>query len=166
MINYARWLLVTFITLFGFSPVFAATISASMGVSATVTPGCTALSTTNLNFGAVPAGNVTKDATSTITVTCAMSVAYNVTIDNGLFHPLFATQRKMGSGDSRLDYELYLDAAHTLRWHDGGFLSGTVRLDAIGNGGGQVNTVFGRVTSASNTPLGTYSDTVIVFLNF
>ncbi len=95
MIRYGRLLLATFITLLGFSPVFAANLIASMGVSATVTPGCTALSTTRLSFGTVPAGNDNrKDATSTITVTCAVAVPYNVTIDNGLHHPDQALQRK------------------------------------------------------------------------
>jgi len=174
MIKYSRWLLATFITLLGFSSVFAGTLSTSMGVSATVTPGCTALSTTNLSFGTVASGNLTKDATSTITVTCALSVPYNVTIDNGLCHPLLATQRKMAPpggcpvlfGPPLLDYEIYLDAAHTRRWHDGGFLSGTFRLDAVGNGAAQIHTAFGQVNPTSNTPPGAYSDTVIVFLNF
>lgn len=169
MLKYGRWLLAAFITLLGFSPVLAATISTSMGVSATVTPGCTALSTTSLNFGTVPSGNLTRNSTSTISVTCSESVPYNVTIDNGLCHPFLATQRKMGLGGScsaTLDYEIYLDAAHTLRWHDAGLFSGTSRLDAVGTGGTQIWTAFGQVSPSSSTLTGAYSDTVVVFLNF
>src|SRR5712691_761576 len=145
MIKYGRWLLATFITLFGFSPVFAASFSASMGVSASVTPGCSALSTTSLSFGTVPAGNLTKDSTSTITVTCALSVPYNITISDGQNPNFFSipVQRRMASGGNLINYELFTDAARTCKWHDGNFFS--CRLDAVGNGAAQIQTVFGRV---------------------
>ena len=166
MIKLNRWILVACLMPSAISSVSAGTLSAQMNVNAQVLPACQSVSTTGMNFGSVAAGNVKVDSTSTITVTCTNLVPYNVTIDNGLNNPPLATQRKMANAGNLLDYELYLDAAHTQRWHDAGFLSGTFRLNAIGSGAPQINTVFGQVTSTSSTPPGAYSDVVTVFLNF
>ena len=169
MIKLNRWILVACLMPSAISSVSAGTLSAQMNVNAQVLPACQSVSTTGMNFGSVAAGNVKVDSTSTITVTCTNLVPYDVTIDNGLNHPILATQRKMANGlitGNFLDYELYLDVAHTQRWHDAGFLSGTFKLIAIGSGAAQINTVFGQVTSTSSTPPGAYSDVVNVVLNF
>jgi spore coat protein U-like protein len=171
MIKYSRWLLAIFIMLLGCNPVFAGTLSTSMGVSATVTPACTALSATNLSFGTVAAANLNKDAASTITVTCVASVPFNVTISDGLHANYFSipVQRRMSAGPSLfcalcVNYELYVDAGRTLKWHDGNFFS--ARLNSVGNGSAQTFPVYGRVSPGPNTPPGQYTDTVVVNLNF
>ena len=166
MIKLNSWILVACLMPSAISSVSAGTINAQISVSAQFQPACQSLSTTSMNFGSVPSAKVLVDSTSTITVTCTNLVPYDVTIDNGLHPPLGATQRKMANAGNLLDYELYLDVAHTQRWHDAGFLSGTFKLIAIGSGAAQINTVFGQVTSTSSTPPGAYSDVVTVFLNF
>ncbi len=75
----------------------------------------------------------------------------------------------MTFGNNTLDYEIFLDAAHTKPWHDGFSVfpfTQTFRLDAVGNGAAQINTAFGEARSTSNLTPGEYSDTVIVSLNF
>jgi spore coat protein U-like protein len=98
-------------------------------------------------------------------------VPFNVTIGDGLHANVFSVpvQRRMSAGPAPfcaqcVNYELYVDAARTLKWHDGNFFS--ARLDRVGTGSAQTFPVFGRVSPGSNTPPGEYSDTVIVNLNF
>jgi spore coat protein U-like protein len=169
MKHFFGLLMGTAIALAGAASALAGTVSTSMGVSAEVVPGCQKLAATPISFGSVPTGNAVRNATGTVTVTCSEGVPYNVTMDNGLCHPFLATQRKMGlAGNcgSTVDYEIYLDAAHTQRWHDAGLFSGTVRLEATGTGNSQTFTAFGQVSPTSSTLPGSYTDTVVVFLNF
>jgi spore coat protein U-like protein len=88
-----------------------------------------------------------------------------ITLDRG-GATSFAT-RRMINGSEQLLYNLYLDAARTVIWGDG---SGGTQAYLIHNpqGNNQDLTVpiFGRIPARQDRGIGTYTDTIIVTLNF
>ena len=65
-------------------------------------------------------------------------------------------QRRVESGGAFVDYELYQDAARSVRWGEG-----AESLALSGTGTSQPLTIYGRVLAGQTTPAaGTYLDTV------
>jgi spore coat protein U-like protein len=143
----------------------AATATANLGVSATVTNNCT-ISTVALAFGsydpvsANAAANL--DGTGTVVVACTKGATATIGLGNG---DNYSSGRRMDDGSSNfLSYELYHEAARTTVWTDtvGGLLStGVAPSKAARN-----FTVYGRVTSNQDVEAGNYSDTVVASVNF
>ena len=144
---------------------WAATQSASMAASATVSTVCN-MTTSALTFGEVALSGATTaatPATATIDVTCTGGGAYTVGLDTGLNNA--AAQRNLKSGLNILPYNLYQDPAHGTVWTNtgAGLLSGT------GNAADQVLTVYGNIpaglpiVSSNTTP---YADTVQVTITY
>lgn len=150
---------------------YSATMTATLNVTANVVPGCTALSTTSLDFGSLtlPRASV-LDGTATISATCGTGVAYSIDIDAGL-NPIGVTPRRrmvtaaFPTDSSNLAYALYKDAGRTQPWGTGAD-SGTV-LNSTGTGAVQVQSVYGQIDNFVNaSTVGAYSDTVTVTLTF
>jgi spore coat protein U-like protein len=139
----------------------AATQTATIGVSATVSTVCT-MSATPLAFGEVAATGATP-GTASITVNCTGGGAYTVGLDTGLNN--VAAQRNLKSGTHLLAYGLFQDAAFGTVWTN----AGAGLVSGVGNGLPQVLTVYGQVTtgqvlvSGNGTP---YTDTVQVTLTY
>jgi spore coat protein U-like protein len=167
MTRNLKWLLVALVALCGWNPVRASTKVSSMSVTATVTPGCSSLSVTNLNFGSVPASSGVFDTTATIFVTCAQGVPYSINLGNGNNTPgPFQNARRMADGAGNfLSYSISTDAGHTHGWYDGQAL-GTFNNTGIGSGSSQTFTAYGEATPQTSQPAGNYSDSVEVDLNF
>ena len=70
-----------------------------------------------------------------------------------------APLRRMVNGSNYISYGLYSDASYTTAWNNTTGLSGTA------NGTAQTLTVHGLATAA-NVPAGSYSDTVVVSVDF
>jgi spore coat protein U-like protein len=153
------------------TPAGAATASATMTVTATVIATCT-ISSGNLAFGNYDAvgtnATVPLVGTATIRATCTQGAAATVDIDAGL-NPSGtgnAQQRRMkGTGTNYLAYGIYSDAAHSQAW--GTKTSGTT-VSVTGAGGTTPVslTAYGSVPSAQNVPVGTYTDSVAVTINY
>ncbi len=89
-----------------------------------------------------------------IELTCNADLAYSVSLDDGS-NPLTG-QRRVESGGAFVDYELYQDAARSVRWGEG-----AESLALAGTGASQPLTIYGRVLAGQTTPAaGTYLDTV------
>lgn len=140
---------------------WAATATANMNVSATVSTVC-GMVATPLTFGEVALSGATTGATpgtATITVTCTGGGAYTVGLDTGQHN--VAAQRNMLSGAALLPYSLFQDLAHGTVWTN----SGAGLVSGVGDAAAQVLTVYGNiaaglpVVSGSNVP---YADTVLV----
>jgi len=88
-----------------------------------------------------------------------------ITLDRG-GAASFAT-RRMVKGSEQLLYNLYLDAARTVIWGDG---TGGTQAFIIGNPQGNNQDlsvpIFGRIPARQDRGIGTYSDTIILTLNF
>jgi spore coat protein U-like protein len=75
--------------------------------------------------------------------------------------------RRLVKGSEQLFYNLYLDAARTVIWGDGS--GGTQALfvrNPQGNNQDIAVPLFGRIPARQDRGTGTYTDTIIVTLNF
>ncbi|HAR53032.1 MAG TPA: hypothetical protein DCS45_14310, partial [Roseovarius nubinhibens] len=70
--------------------------------------------------------------------------------------------RRMTNGLSTLAYGLYRDPSRTQVW---GSLPGT-RATGVGSGSNQRYNVYGRIHAGQTTVLGTYTDNVVVTVNY
>ena len=144
----------------------AATATANLAVSATVTNNCT-ISTAPLAFGSYDpvVANASADLDGTGTVTVACTKGSSATIGLGLGSNASGTTRRMTDGSSNfLTYELYQDSGRSTVWGNSG--SGLLSPVAAPSKAARDFTVYGRVTSNQDVPAGSYNDTVVATVNF
>jgi spore coat protein U-like protein len=144
----------------------AATASANLGVSATVTNNCT-ISTTALAFGpydpVVANASTNLDGSGTVTVACTKG--HSATIGLGLGSNAAGSVRRMkDAGTNFLTYELYNESTRTTVWTDAG--GGLLGTGVAPSKAPRPFTVYGRVPSNQDIPAGNYSDTVVASVNF
>lgn len=142
----------------------AATSSAALNVSVTITPACT-VSTTPVSFPNYPGGNV--NATGSINVNCVAGTAYSVGVDGGSYR--IGTTRNVGDEFSpgRVSYGLYKDAARTVEFGDGASQPGGQLAGQVGTGVTQSIPVFGKLLpGATLPPAGMYADFVTVIVTY
>ena len=122
---------------------------------------CT-LNVTGVNFGSYDVfSNTPLDSTGNIDVNCPSGVGYSIELsEGGGTH----TQRVMGSGAHRLNYNLYTAANRAVVWGDA--TSGTVTVNGTGIGVNVNHAVYGRIPALQNVHAVSYSDIIIVELNF
>lgn len=151
----------------GSAAAVAATSTTTFQVSATVADACS-VAATNLAFGSVtPVTNTNIDATSTVTVTCSLGTAYNITLDAGANASVAGdvTKRRMkDGGTNHLSYQMYSDTARTVVW---GNTVGTNSVAGTGTGLGVAAIVYGRIPSGQQeTATGSYTDTINVTVTY
>ena len=140
--------------------------SASLTVNATVTKNCT-ISTTPVAFGnydpVVANATTPLDGLGSVTVTCTKGAPAKVGL--GVGSNAQGTTRRMSlSATAYLTYELYRDASRTTVWGD--TVDTALDLPAAPDRNPRTYTVYGRVPSAQDATVGTYSDTVVATVNF
>lgn len=75
------------------------------------------------------------------------------------------TARRLTSGTEFLLYNLYRDAARLIVWGDG--TGGTQTFVGPANGPGrQFFNVFGRIPALQDAAVGTYTDTIVITINY
>jgi spore coat protein U-like protein len=121
------------------------------------------VATTSISFGIYDVfSTVALASTGSVTVRCLFSPGVAVWLDKGINAPT-NLPRQLASGGNRLDYNLYIDAAHTAVWGDpnpnhqdtGLLLWWPITL-----------TVYAQIPAGQDVPAGTYTDTVTVTINF
>ena len=141
----------------------AATATTTFTVSATVQSIC-AVNATPLSFGSYDASAASpNDATSTVTATCSNSTVFDVSLDEGLGSALVTT-RKMTNGGNTLSYNMYTTSARNTIWGNGTI--GSATQSGVGDGTGQVFTVYGRIPQGQYVTPGGYSDTVTATVTY
>lgn len=140
---------------------FAAQVSDTFVVSATVQGSCTVIAN-DLTFGAYDPSGGNLDVTTTIDVTCSNGTGYEVGLNGGTTTGNVAA-RAMTAAGVNLSYSLFRDASRTLNWED--LLSGNT-VTGTGDGTSQPNTVYGRVPGSQFIATGTYNDTVTATVEF
>ena len=125
------------------------------------------LTSTSMVFG-------TYDVLATVPLDTTGSVVYRcsqrdhgilITLDKGGASSFVA--RRMIGGAEQLFYNLYLDAARTVIWGDGsGGTQGYLIHNPQGNNQDLTVPIFGRIPARQDRAPGTYTDTIIVTLNF
>jgi spore coat protein U-like protein len=144
----------------------AQSATASMTVSATVAKNCT-ITTTPVNFGAYDpvAANATAplDGSGTLTVACTKGTVAKVGLNAGA-NAQGALRRMSQSATAYLNYEIYSDPAHTVIW--GNTASDGLDIPAAPNKNPRNFSAYGRIASAQDATVGSYTDTVVATVNF
>ena len=131
-------------------------------VSADVVPSCE-LDVTALNFGNLNTQVLAPvDQNATVNVRCTDNTDYSVTLSQGSGGGTGPTDRRMKNGSYELRYGLYQNAARSAPW--GGTASNDVESTGIGSN--QAFTIYGRIPSGQSAYFGTYSDSVVVTVNY
>ena len=101
-----------------------------------------------------------------IAVSCGGSGSGSVTLDKGQNSSSFVSRAmKRTGGATLLTYNLYTDAATTIVWGDG--TGGSTTQTLSGNNNLSVTlTVFGKMGAGQDVPAGSYTDTVVITVNF
>jgi spore coat protein U-like protein len=148
------------------APVFAATASNPLTVSATVINNCL-INTSALAFGSYDpvVGNTSADldGAGVVSVACTKGVAPTIAL--GLGSNASGSTRRMSDGSGNyLTYELYKESGHVTVWGaSGGALLST---SAAPSKASRDFTVYGRVTAGQDATAGSYTDTVVATVNF
>jgi len=147
-------------------PLFAASQSANLSVTASVAADCT-ITTLPVAFGPYdPVGaNSAADLNGSGTVTVACTKGTAATVDLGQGANLSGGSRRMASASDFLNYALYKDAARTQVW--GSTMAGgsTVAYNAASKNTFGI-TVYGTVPQAQDVTVGAYADTVLATINY
>ena len=130
--------------------------------TATYLPACT-LSANTLNFGTLATTDGGSNGATSINTTCSALTPYTVWLGGGLLNIANPAARQMQSGANRLTYGIYRDSNRTLDW---GSTPGVDVFSDSGLGGLVSTQVYGRVQSQATPPPGTYTDTVVVTINY
>lgn len=131
---------------------------------------CT-VSASGLNFGVVSLSSQTDiTTTGTIEITCdKQNASYTVMLSSGAGT---YTQRLMVSNGRNLSYNIYTSASYTSVWGDGTGATMTAGGAVSNKSSGQLyygtNTLYGRIpfTGIQNAYSGSYSDTIMVTINY
>jgi spore coat protein U-like protein len=157
--------LAALLILLGVPPLsWAATATATIGISANVPTSCT-VSTDPVNFGTVSSVTAIAHAAGMIRARCSNSTAYTIAINAGLAPgAIFASRRMLSASGVGLVYSLYTESARTNVWGDG--TGGSVLPTGVGTGTTQGYPVYGRIPAGQTVLPGSYTDTVTVTLTF
>lgn len=147
----------------------AASKSQNMAVQAQVNANCNFTSANAMNFPSYdPAGaNATVPLSSTVVVDvrCTKGATVQIGIDTGA-HPaaVVGSTRAMQSPTlNNLGYDFYRDAAYTTLWTNSA--PGWYSFTSLSSAPTPV-TVYGKVPENQDVPAGTYTDTVVVTVNY
>jgi len=140
---------------------YATTATTTFGISATVVASC-GVSATALAFGNYTGAVATTS--STLTVTCSNSTAYNIGLSVGSGTNATVTTRSMtGPNSASLSYQLYQDSGYSTYW---GQTVGTDTLAGTGTGAAQAITVYGQIPASEYVAAGSYSDTITATITY
>jgi spore coat protein U-like protein len=151
------------------APALAATATSSAEMSATVITECS-ISTASLDFGTYDPISANKtaplDASVLITFVCTLGSDVTIRLGQGLHAAGGSSDtvplRRMSAGGTFLSYFLYTDSARTTVWGN----TAETGIAPITTGETQDVEAFGRIPAGQNVPAGSYTDTVVVSVNF
>jgi spore coat protein U-like protein len=144
-------------------PAQGQTAQTTFQVKATVQAVCE-VTATDLSFGNYTSQSGTPLlGTTVVQATCTPNSSYNIGLNAGTSPGATVNTRKMVSGASILNYQLYRDASRSEIWGN------TVGVDAVsgsGTGLAQSVTVFGSIPAKQVVPAGNYQDTITVTIYY
>jgi spore coat protein U-like protein len=148
------------------APATAATATANLNVSATVTNNCT-ISTAALAFGSydpvVAHASANLDGTGTVIVACTKGATATIALGLGS-NASGSVRRLKDAGTNFITYEMYLDSGRSTVWGTSG--ANLLSTGAAPSKTARNFTVYGRIPSNQDVPAGTYNDTVVATVNF
>lgn len=145
----------------------AANATSNLGISASVSANCSINTTQALSFGGY--NHISTNASNPLVSTGKVEVACttgsdspSISIGQGGFYDTINSTRRLADGANFLAYKLYQDENYETEWSSG---AGN-EVNAKANGSFVEYTVYGRIDSNQNVPVGNYSDTVSVTVTF
>jgi spore coat protein U domain-containing protein, fimbrial subunit CupE1/2/3/6 len=144
--------------IFAVTPAFAGnTVGGAIHVGLEVIDECT-IDTEDIDFGQVGIVQSDINTTADITIECTKRTPYAIALNKGVVGASTAN-RQMENGDGDLiNYNLYSDSGWGSIW---GSVVGTDTVDsASADGADEVLTIYAKVPSHQNVPIGTYADTI------
>ena len=133
----------------------------TVSVSGPVSPICSVTAGT-LGFGTY-SGAADALAAAAVSVNCSSGGAYQVSLSAGA-NASGGSRRMAGPASSFLAYQLFRDSARTLAWGDGSALG--ARVSGTGSGAAQTLTVYGRIPAGQSVTVGSYTDSVVVTVEY
>ena len=134
---------------------FADTDTGTLNVTATVLGKARIITIGDIAFGNYdPTDATATDANGSVTVRATKGLAYKVYI---------AADRTMTDGTDTLTYELYSDAARTSAW---GSTNPTAESYTSTSNAPSAKTIYGRVAALQDVQAGSYTDTVVITLEW
>ena len=146
---------------------YAGTSSGSLTVTASVNSSCIVSSGT-LSFGTYDPINTNVSApllqSGTFQIQCTNGLTATILLGQGLNPDSGSSDsapiRNMTNGASRMNYQLYTTGARSTVWDNASGVS------QVTTGLTQTMTVYGSVPAGQNVPAGSYSDTVVITVNY
>jgi spore coat protein U-like protein len=135
--------------------------TSTISVSGPVSPVCS-VSAGTLGFPSYSA-TAAVVASANLSINCSSGAGYQVSLGSGLYMS-GSTRRMVGPSTNYLNYELYRDSARTLTWGDGTALGS--KVGGTGSGAAQTLTVYGRIPAGQYRAVGSYTDTVLVTIEY
>ena len=149
-----------------------------LGAQVSIAASDCSVTASGVAFGAYdPSLATADDSTGSIVVTCVYTgrgagnnVRYTVTLSTGTSGSY--APRKLAAGTSRLDYNLYRDAARTQVWGNASsgttVITGTLRVGSSAANRTKIAThvVYGRMPQLQDASVGNYADSILVTLTF
>lgn len=147
--------------------VLAGTATGSLTVNATVNNSCI-VSAGTLSFGAYDPINANAGApllqSGTFQIQCTNGLTATILLGQGLNAGNGSTDsapiRNMTNGTSNLNYQLYTTAGRSTVWDN------AVGFSQLTTGQTQTLTVYGTIPAGQNVTSGSYSDTVVITVNY
>ena len=143
----------------------AATATASMPVSATVSNNCT-ITTNPIAFGGydpiVTHASANLDAAGAVIIACTKGAVTTLGLDTGA--NASAGARQLASSGNVLAYELYQDSSRSTVWGNSG--GALVNSGTAPSKDARTFPVYGRITAGQDVPAGSYTDSVVATVNF
>lgn len=141
----------------------ATTRTTTFTVTLNIVADCS-ITATNLAFGSAGLITANIDQTTTLSVLCTPSTAYNVGLDAGSTASSTTAARLLaGPSSSTIGFQLYRDSARTQVW---GVTVGTDTQSATATGLAQAITVYGRVPPQAAPAAGAYTSTITATVTF
>ncbi|WP_145543806.1 Csu type fimbrial protein [Yersinia frederiksenii] len=153
-------------------PAYADSKNANITVSATLLPTCIAGTVVGgatsfgiLNFGSAtilntPIAVTGQASTGAISVQCSKSTSFTVLLGAGQSGSVNSRYLASGTSSQHVNYNLYTDAAHSHIWDN------TVGVSQVATGQPVTLPVYGLIPAQTTPPVGIYTDTVQVTVNW
>lgn len=139
----------------------SATDTANMTVQLTVSASCSIQAANTLTFTTATAPLTANiDNNTTIDVICSNGQTYEIGLDGGVAADV--ANRTMVNGGEDVTYSLSTVAPGGANWDD----IGGNTITGVGTGATQTHTVFGRVPPQVTPTAATYTDTVLVTIEY
>jgi spore coat protein U-like protein len=144
---------------------FAGNTSGNLSVTANVSSSCVINTTSAMAFGSYnPAGGTATTGAGTFTLQCTNGASPTVLMSQGANPGTGSTDttpvRQMANGSFMLTYQLYSDSARSLVWNN------VTGVSEPSNGTLQTVNIYGSIPAGQNVGAGSYTDTVVVNVNY